>query len=137
MVLRNSVYYFTKFSLVRQYNFTMILKMYNANTNNVNKTWFLLQTTVNTHVFKTALNLFGEISYNSGKIDIWSFSRSIQTTIHAFPKRNRIVFFIYVIKYLVSLRCIHSFQPKLVSSNQIDDKTEQSCLVFPLNLMKY
>ena len=39
---------------------------------------------VNTHLFKTALNLhvLGEISYNSGKIDIWSFFRSTKTTIY-------------------------------------------------------
>ena len=37
---------------------------------------------VNTHLFKTALNILGEISQNSGKIDIWSFFRSTKTTIY-------------------------------------------------------
>ena len=37
---------------------------------------------VNTHFFKTALNLLGELSKNSGKIDIWSFFRSTKTTIY-------------------------------------------------------
>ena len=36
----------------------------------------------NTHLFKTALNLLGEISQNLGKIDIWSFFRSTKTTIY-------------------------------------------------------
>ena len=62
---------------------------------------------VNTHLFKTALNLLGEISWNSGKIDIWSFFRSTKTCQMA----------IYITKAVVEADSIDYTRPIWLADN--------------------
>ena len=61
----------------------------------------------NTHLFKTALNLLGEISWNSGKIDIWSFFRSTKTCQMA----------IYITKAVVEADSIDYTRPIWLADN--------------------